>query len=415
MADRVQDPTQGIQGKNPYSFIALSAADESPALPKISVNKTGGYVNFGPKNQFPQEIIRINSKSPVNSAIIDSVVTYVCGKGVRDSKASPYTYVGVPYVGGTWDDVIERTARDLKCFGGFYSQIILNRDSTTVSVFHQDYSTVRVGQIDEKGNPLSFKISNDWTKTTGKNKPVELPVWPGIVKAKTGVAYMAHYWNYEPGLLLYSMPDYYAAIEYIRADGSLGQFYNNTIDNGFMPSVIISFATDPSDEKKEAFQRAAEKAFCGARQSGGILTTWGCGDTKPVVTPFTASRNADVYNNVESIIFQKIVSANRLSSPTLAGVSGGGNLSGNAAEIIDAYVLYNYTVIEKMRRVILDFYNQFTKINGTAPLVINDLDVLPKIRETESSDGQATKDTPATLAKKDTALVRVLKTLLKWK
>lgn len=419
MADRVQDTTQGVQNApdaQPFAVINLSAADESPAFPKVSVNKTGGYVNFGPKNQFPQDIININSKSPVNAAIIDSVVTYVCGKGVRDSNPTADKYVGVPYVGGTWDSVIERTARDYKNFGGFYSQIIVNKGSTTVSVFHQDYSTVRVGQIDEKGNPLTFKISNDWTKTTGKNKPVELQVWPGMLKAKKGVAYMAYYWNYAPGLLLYSMPDYYAAIDYIRADGTLGQFYNNCIDNGFTPSVVFTMSSNPDQKVKDAFVNAVEKAYSGSKGANKAIFIWGeSGDVNSKVTPFNSSNNADLYNNVEGIIFQKIISANRLSSPTLAGVSGSGNLSGNAAEIIDAYVLYNYTVIEKMRRVILDYFNQFTKINGTAPLVIDDLDVLPKIRETESPDDQTTEDTPATLSKKDTALVRALKALLKWK
>lgn len=419
MADRVQDTTQGVQNApdaQPYAVINLSAADESPAFPKVSVNKSGGYVNFGPKNQFPQDIININSKSPVNAAIIDSVVTYVCGKGVRDSNPTADKYVGVPFVGGTWDSVIDRTARDYKNFGGFYSQIIVNKGSTTVSVFHQDYSTVRVGQIDEKGNPLTFKISNDWTKTTGKNKPVELPVWPGMLKAKKGVAYMAYYWNYAPGLLLYSMPDYYAAIEYIRADGTLGQFYNNCIDNGFTPSAVFTMSSNPDPKVKEAFAKAVENAYSGSRGANKFIFIWGeGGDVNSKVAPFTGSNNADLYNNVEGIIFQKIISANRLSSPTLAGVSGSGNLSGNAAEIIDAYVLYNYTVIEKMRRVILDYFNQFTKINGTAPLVIDDLDVLPKIRETESPDDQTTEDTPATLSKKDTALVRALKALLKWK
>jgi hypothetical protein len=79
----------------------------------------------------------------------------------------------------------------------------------------------------------------------------------------------------------------------------------------------------------------------------------------------------------------------------LAGISGSGNLSGNAAEIIDAYILYNYTVVEKLRAKILDKLNLFTKINGTAPLVIDELDVLPKIQSTTSPIGAASPTTAA--------------------
>ena len=396
-----------------YSVINLRASDDKPAYPKLSLNRAG-WVAFGDKNLSPQEIIAHNGKSPVNASIIESTVTYICGKGVRDSNTAK-KYVGVPNADESWDDLIEKVAKDYKTFGGFYLQIIVNKGSTTVSVFHQDFSQVRIGEITETGKPETFRISKDWTKTSGKNKPLELPVWPGSVnKAKRGVAYLFYHWDYTPGLDFYCVPGYYPAIEYVKADGALGLFYNNSVDNGFTPSVVINMPNNPSDEKKAEFQRKMENAFAGAKGASAIVILWGENDAvKPGITPFNASANADIYNNVESIVFQKIISAHRLSSPTLAGVSGSGNLSGNAAEIIDAYVLYNYTVIEKLRRKILDKLNIFTKINRTGELVIDDLDVLPKIQDTEYEqiDEQAGEKT-TTLSKKGNAVIRLLKRML---
>jgi hypothetical protein len=394
--------------------INMAAADTAPAFPKIALNRAG-WINFGPKNDFPQELIRINAKSPVNSAIIDSTVTYICGKGVRDTPENAELFVGVPNTSENWDDFIEPIAKDYKTFGGFYFQVIVNKGSTTVSLFHQDYSTVRIGRISETGDPLSFRISNDWKKTQGKLKPIELDIWPGIRKAKKGVAYMFHHWDYTPGLNHYSVPGYFPAIEYVKADGTLGQFYNNSIDNGFTPSVVIKMPSNPSEDKKAMFQKQMEDAFSGAKGASSIIILWGENtDVKPDIVPFNASANADIYNNIEGIVFQKIVSSHRLSSPTLAGVSGSGNLSGNAAEIIDAYVLYNYTVIEKMRRKILDKVNIFTKINGTAALTIADLDVLPKIQETNNPAPAAAPEAkaPATLQRKKPRALRALEALI---
>lgn len=399
--------------KQTVTIINLSASDVCPAFPKLSLNRSG-WVVFGAKNLFPQEIINYNSKSPVNSSIIDSTVTYICGKGVKNTKANADKYVGVPNAGESWDDLIEKVAKDYKTFGGFYLQIIVNKGSTTVSLFHQDFSQVRIGEITETGKPVTFRISKDWTKTSGKHKPLELPVWPGSVKkAKRGVAYLFYHWDYSPGLNFYCVPGYYPAIEYVKADGTLGQFYNNSIDNGFTPSVVISMPSNPDPAKKAEVQKMMEEAFAGAKGASSIVILWGENDgVKPVITPFNASANADIYNNVEGIVFQKIISAHRLSSPTLAGVSGSGNLSGNAAEIIDAYVLYNYTVIEKMRTKILDKLNIFTKINKTGELVIEDLDVLPKIRETEAPQGETQQEQPATLSKKSSAFMRLIKRLI---
>lgn len=401
--------------KTACTVINLSAADSSPAYPKLTLNKSGGWVTFGTKNQFPQEIINYNSKSPVNASIIESTVTYICGKGVRDSEANADKFVSVPNNTESWDDLIEKIAKDYKTFGGFYWQVIVNKGSTTVSLFHQDFSQVRIGEITETGKPLTFRISKDWTKTSGKNKPLELPVWPGSVdNAEKGVAYLFYHWDYTPGLNFYCLPGYYPALEYIKADGTLGQFYNNSIDNGFTPSVVINMPSNPSEEKKALFQKQMEDAFAGAKGASSIVILWGeSGTVKPGIVPFNASANADIYNNVEGIVFQKIISSHRLSSPTLAGVSGSGNLSGNAAEIIDAYVLYNYTVIEKLRRKILDKLNTFTKINGTGRLEIEDLDVLPKIRETEATAEDVTaEEKTATLSKKENIVLRYLKRLL---
>lgn len=371
--------------------INLAAAKDVPAYPKIANNKSGGWVTFGPKNLFPQDIIKFNARSPVNSSIIESTVTYICGKGVRDTAKDAGNYVGRPNPNESWDDIIEPLAKDYKTFGGFYFQVIKNNNGTTVSLYHQDFSTVRIGRLDDKGNPATWRISNDWTKTSGNNAPIELEAWEAFDKAEEGKAYLFHFWNYSAGLPRYCVPDWFAAMEYVKADGTLGEFYNNSIDNGFTPSVVIKMPSNPDEAKKEAFQKEMEDAFSGAKGASSIVILWGENtDVKPDIIPFNASANADIYNNVESIIFQKIISAHRLASPTLAGVSGSGNLSGNAAEIIDAYVLYNYTVIEKMRRKILDKLNIFTRINGLAELTIQELDVLPKIRATEDPTGDTT-------------------------
>jgi hypothetical protein len=146
-----------------------------------------------------------------------------------------------------------------------------------------------------------------------------------------------------------------------------------------------------------------EDAFSGAKGASSIVILWGngsAGEVRPKITPFSAAANADIYNNIEGIVFQKMISAHRLTSPTLAGVAGSGNLSGNAAEIIDSYVLFNYTVINQMRRTILDVLNQFQRINGVKDLTIDELDVIPKIAEASASPADQTANPTKLQARK---------------
>lgn len=377
--------TDTISNPNNFAVINLSSIESESAQPAMKNNRAG-WVDFGAKNDYPQQIIDIIGKSPVNTAIIGSIVTYMCGKGIKETlKANEEVkLIGAPNPSESWDEVFEKLAKDYKMFGGFYFQVVKNKDDTTVSIFHQDFSKVRIGQISETGEPLTFRISNDWKKTSGKNKPIELNAWNGINNLKKGEAQMFFHFDYISGLSHYCLPDYHSSLEYAKADGALAEFFNNSINNGFTPSVVISMPSNPDEKKKADFQKKMERAFSGAKGASSIVILWGENDeVKPVITPFQASANANIYNEIEGIIFQKIISSHRLSSPTLAGISGKGNLSGNAAEIVDSFVLFNYTVIEKLKRKILDKLNIFTKINGTAELVIAELDVVTKIRETE--------------------------------
>lgn len=362
-----------------YSVIKLSETVKT--YPSFSRN-TRGWINYDRDNLLPQRIIELNNESAINKAVIENKVTYICGVGIDDEQ----NYCGQPNPNDTWDALIEKVARDYVTFGGFCFQIIPNEDGKSLSLYHTDFSKIRVGQVNEFGVSQSYYVSNDWRKTTGKYAPVEIKAY-GSEELTQGTPYLFYYKDYEPSLDYYPVPHYYSALNFIEADGLLGKFYRNSINNGFVPSTIITMPSNPADDQKEQFQRDIQDSYSGTNGANSIVVLWGeSQEVKPVVTSYTASNNSDIYNNVDTIIFQKIISAHRLTSPTLAGLSGSGNLSGNADEIINSYVLYNSTVIHKLRRKILDTINPFVINNGYKALLINDLDVVVHLTEGTKSN-----------------------------
>lgn len=361
------------KNSKPYTVIKLS--DTVKSYPTFSRN-TKGWINYDKDNLLPQRIIELNNNSAINKAVIENKVTYICGAGVDDNE-----YYGQPNPNSDWDTLIEKIAKDYATFGGFCFQVILNENEETVSLFHTDFSKIRVGEVNEYGVYLSFFLSNDWKKTTGKYAPVEIKAY-GSEELTKGIPYLFYYKDYEPSLDYYPVPQYFSALSFIEADGLLGKFYRNSINNGFVPSTIITMPSNPTEEQKEQFQKDIENSYTGSNGANSIVVLWGeSQEVKPVVTSYTASNNADLYNNVDEIIFQKIISAHRLTSPTLAGLSGSGNLSGNANEIINSYTLYNNTVIHQLRRRILDTLSQFTINNGYKKLVIEDLKIIEDIQK----------------------------------
>lgn len=364
--------------KTGYSVINLSA--DIPTYPLFS-KSTRGWINYGRDNNLPQHIIDLNNQSAVNKAIIESKVTYICGSGIDD-----LSYCGQPNMSEDWDVLIEKIARDYSTFGGFCFQLIVNENGKSMSLYHTDFSKIRVGDVNEYGTALNYYLSNDWRKTSGQYAPVSIKAYGGE-DLKHGTPYLFYYKDYEPGLDYYPVPHYFSAINYVEADGLLGKFYRNSINNGFAPSVIITIPGNPGEDAKAQFNRDMTNTFAGTNGANSIVVLYGeSQDVKPTVTPFVASGNADLYNNVNDVIFQKIISSHRLSSPTLAGLSGSGNLSGNASEIINAFILYNYTVIHKMRRKILDMLNPFVINNGYHKLAIKELAVVEGITAIENPE-----------------------------
>lgn len=360
------------QNKN-YAVIKLSDAVKTYPTFRRNIR---GWINYDTDNLLPQRIIELNNESAINKAVIENKVTYICGSGVNEKE-----YYGTPNPNCDWDTFVERLAKDYVTFGGFCFQAIRNEDGQSMSLYHTDFSKVRVGQTNEYGIYQNFYLSNDWKKTTGKYAPTEIIAY-GSEEAQKGVPYLYYYKDYEPSLDYYPVPQYYSALNYIEADGLLGKFYRNSINNGFVPSTIITMPSNPGDDQKEQFQRDIEDSYAGTNGANSIVVLWGeSEEIKPVVTSYTASNNADLYNNVDEIIFQKIISAHRLTSPTLAGLSGSGNLSGNANEIINSFILYNQTVIHQFRRKILDTLAPFLINNGYKPLEINDLDIISNIEQ----------------------------------
>lgn len=367
---------------NTKDYAVIKLASNVKSYPTFSRN-VKGWINYDKDNLLPQRIIELNNQSAINKAIIENKVTYICGSGLKDDQ-----YYGQPNPNEDWDTLIEKISRDYVTFGGYCFQVILNENGKSVSLFHTDFSKVRVGKVNEYGINLSFYLSNDWTKTYGKFSPSEITAY-GAEEMKKGTPYLFYHKDYEPSLDYYPVPQYYSALNYIEADGLLAKFYRNSINNGFVPSTIITMPSNPAQDQKEQFQRDIESSYTGSNGANSIVVLWGESDeVKPVVTSYTASGNADLYNNVDEIIFQKIISAHRLTSPTLAGISGSGNLAGNANEIINSYVLYNQTVIKKLRRKILDTLNTFVINNGYKSIEIEELDIIGEMQQTESTNPQ---------------------------
>lgn len=332
--------------------------DYSISMPYIEKTSRSGFVRFGWNNLYPQEVLELVNSSPLQKAIIEARKTYILGAGLEKSEANQYT----PNMVESWIELIEKCTSDYVYFGAFAVQAILNESGNRFSFYHTPLDQVRFAPYNERNIIEKAYLCTDWSRAQRHRNVAEIDMF-GSETPKKGKPYLLYFKPYQPNNYYYAIPDFMSAANYISADGALSQYYNNYIRNNFSANLSIKFPYEPTDDKKEELYKNLMASFGGAENAGNILLLFGQDGQNPEINAIE-SVNADLYNSVVEIIKSAIISANRLTSPVLAGIVTSTGFSSKSDELIASYCQYKLTVIASDRKFILDGFNKMLEMNG---------------------------------------------------
>ena len=356
-----------------YSF-------DKPYIDKMT--RKDSWVKFDYDNQYPERVLDMVNSSPLQKSILESRKTYILGAGLEQTSENVYT----PNMYESWIDLIEKCVSDYVYLNAFAVQVILNESGNRFSFYHQPVQQVRFANYNEKNFIEKAYLCTDWRKAQKNKNVVEIPMF-GSETPKKGKAYLLYFKPDQVGEYYYGIPEYMSAANYIMADAALSQYYNNYIHNNFSANLALRFPTEPTEEKKEELYENLRKSFGGAENAGNILLLFGENGVVPEISAIE-NVNADLYNSVMDIIKLALVSANRLTSPILAGIVTSTGFSSKSDEMIAAYTLYKLTVINTERQFILKCFNKLLEMNGHARcLKFIDFDVRKEFEgQSESND-----------------------------
>lgn len=332
-----------------YSF-------DKPYIDKMT--RRDSWVKFDYDNQYPERVLDMVNSSPLQKSILESRKTYILGAGLDKVDENVYT----PNMYESWIDLIEKCVSDYVYLNAFAVQVILNESGNRFSFYHQPVQQVRFANYNDKNFIEKAYLCTDWRKAQKNKNVVEIPMF-GSETPKKGKAYLLYFKPDQVGEYYYGIPEYMSAANYIMADAALSQYYNNYIHNNFSANLALRFPTEPTEEKKEELYENLRKSFGGAENAGNILLLFGENGVVPEINSIE-SVNADLYNSVVDIIKLALVSANRLTSPILAGIATSSGFSSKSDEMIAAYTLYKLTVINSERAFLLKGFNKMLEMNG---------------------------------------------------
>lgn len=326
-------------------------------------NKQRKIINYGAKNNYPQEILRAINRSSYGASCVKTFASYIFGNGIKVSQDTPFSREIQYYL--LTHEFLQKIIYDYAMFGGFAFQCRFNSNGNIAmrsfngsGMVHVDFSTIRLGNYDETTFDVRTAwISQDWEQYTKKEyKPIEIELFD-VIKARQAVedikqrgtgsynGQLFYTKQYKPGEPFYPSPVWAAGLSWIYCDGQIGEFHENNIDNGFFPSVILYHPGIMSGEKTadgrdviDALKEDLEQ-FQGAENSGKIFNLFGPSrESAPQLIPISANNNADLFNTLAEIIEKKIVSAFQMPK-LLAGIETPGAL-GSTNEIANSIEMY---------------------------------------------------------------------------
>lgn len=338
----------------------IQQRDYSLGMPLIDAGRGyRDYARFDVDNLFPQRALEIADASPMQSAILNNRIGYILGAGISPTVEN----INTPNLQETWFSLLQKCVRDYVYLGAFSIQAILNESGNKFSFYHVPVDQVRLGKYTENNMIEKAYLCSDWRKAN-RDRVVEIKMW-GSETPKKGERYLMYFKEYKPMEYYYAIPYWYSAVNYCLADAQLSSYYNNYIRNNFSANLSIAFPTEPSEEKKQELYNNLMKSFGGAENAGNVLVLFGENGSLPTIGSIE-SVNADLYNSVVDTIKLALVSANRLTSPILAGISTSSGFSSKSDEIIAAAVQYRLSVINFERQFILDKFNDLLQMNGNS-------------------------------------------------
>lgn len=339
---------------------------QEPFLPIFSeVFNRQPWVSYGENNQMPQYLITRYNNCSIHKSVIISKREQICGDGIV-SINNPMATVNLINPKENVQDVFRKCALDLVLFGGYALNVIWSRDRKTIAeIYHIDFSRVRSGKINPETDEIEkYYYSADWANI----KKFPVTEYDTFNQNDGDPSQIYYYKQYSPSNSYYPHPDYSGGLAAIEIDVNIKEFHANNLKNGMLPSLWIDFVNGiPGEEEQRLMTRALESQFSSVNNAGRPIISYSeSAELSPKITQIQTSGNDGYYQAIYDDILRTILSAHRVSSGELYGISTAGKL-GTRNEIIDHSEYFRKFIIQPYQKELLPTFDKLVSMKFSQP------------------------------------------------
>lgn len=339
---------------------------QEPFLPVFSETfDRKPWVLYGENNQMPQYLISRYNNCAIHKAVITSKREQVCGDGIV-SLNNPMATINLINPKENVMDVYRKCALDLLLFGGYSLNVIWSRDRKSIAeIYHIDYSRVRCGKINPESDEIEkYYYSADWSNI----KKFPVTEYDTFNQEDGDPSQIYYYKQYSPNNSYYPHPDYSGGLAAIEIDVNIKEFHSNNLKNGMLPSLFISMNNGiPGEEEQRLVTRALEEQYTSVNNAGRPIISFNeSKELAPEITQIQTSGNDGYYSAIYDDILRSILSAHRVSSGELYGISTAGKL-GSRNEIVDHSEYFRKMVIMPYQKELLSTFDKLVSLKAQVP------------------------------------------------
>jgi len=335
-------------------LLNFSAYTETP---QFIPNKRKDYVEYGPKNDYPQYLDKLFYESANHGSVVRSKVDFICGQGwkvntqITTTEQQVLLQKRIGKVNSFYeslDDLTKYLVNDWKRYGWFAIQVIETLSGEKY-LYH-----IPVWKLRYHKDGQSIAYCDDWSV----RKPEEhesFQIFPFYSKHKKQENSIYIHKDMCEGNF-YPYPEYQAAINWIDADRNIGRFTSNSIENGFHGGYLINFVNGvPSVDEMEDIEARVKEKLSGADGERIMINFSDGADRKAEVVPLTPPDLHSVFIALRDTVQSQIFTAHRVD-PVLMGVKTEGQLGGRT-EVIEKTEWLTNTYVRPNQKVLEDVFN----------------------------------------------------------
>jgi hypothetical protein len=262
-------------------------------------------------------------------------------------------------------DALRKAILDLKIAGQCAFQVVYNRGKTKVQrIEHYPVETLRPELADEEGKIKAYYYTPDWKNLKPNDKPERLPSFG--CGAKTDLNEILYVKPYSTGYFYFAPVDYQGCLPYCLVEQEVANYHINNIQNGFMASMLINFNNgQPDDKDQREIERRVEQKFTGTNNAGRFILAFNDNaESAATVDSVPITDAHSQYELVAKEAQEKIMVGHRVTSPMLLGIKDKTGLGNNAQELETAQELFDTTVLEPFRNLLIDSLKKVLSYNN---------------------------------------------------